>query len=44
MPPMIGTISPAAFGFSLDSATFLRLVAGGVPLCADARASGRRAF
>ena len=38
MPPMIVTISPAAFGFSLDSATFLRLVAGGVPLRADARA------
>jgi hypothetical protein len=35
---MIVIISPAAFGFSLDSATFLSLVAGGVPLRADARA------
>jgi hypothetical protein len=38
MPPMIVTISPSAFGCSLDSATFLRLVAGGVLLRSDARA------
>jgi len=29
--------------FSLDSATFLRLVAGSVSLCADTLARGRRA-
>jgi hypothetical protein len=34
MPPMIVTISPAAVGFFLDSATLLRLVASGVPLLA----------
>jgi hypothetical protein len=38
MPPMIVTISPSAIGCSLDSATFLRLVAGGVLLRSDARA------
>jgi hypothetical protein len=35
--PMIVTISPAAVGFFLDSATLLRLVARGVPLLARTR-------